>query len=87
LLVDYCSGLRGKDHGEEACPNVERVPSDLPISPKNARLAGLRLASPAGDDLIILPSLSDEAASTLYPKEWTTHTADLRTVAQPEDVD
>lgn len=50
-----------------------------------------KVATPAdwkqGEDVIILPSLSDEAASTLFPKGWTTHTPYLRTVAQPEDVD
>ncbi|MES1970847.1 MAG: peroxiredoxin [Pseudomonadota bacterium] len=50
-----------------------------------------KVATPAdwkqGEDVIISPSLSDEAASTLFPKGWTTHTPYLRTVAQPEDVD
>lgn len=50
-----------------------------------------KVATPAdwkqGEDVIISPSLSDEAASTLFSKGWTTHTPYLRTVAQPEDVD
>jgi thioredoxin-dependent peroxiredoxin len=46
-----------------------------------------KVATPAdwqqGDDVIIVPSLSDEAASALFPDGWTTHKPYLRTVAQP----
>jgi alkyl hydroperoxide reductase subunit AhpC len=46
-----------------------------------------KVATPAdwqhGDDVIILPSLSDAAAKTLFPQGWTAHTDYLRTVAQP----
>lgn len=34
----------------------------------------------AGDDVIILPSVDDEAARTLFPAGWTTHKSYLRTV-------
>lgn len=47
-----------------------------------------KVATPAdwkqGDDVIILPSVSDETAKTLFPNGWTEHTPYLRTVAQPE---
>ncbi|MDB5674224.1 MAG: peroxidase [Sphingomonas bacterium] len=47
-----------------------------------------KVATPAdwqqGGDVIILPSLTDEAAKELFPQGWTTHTDYLRTVAQPE---
>jgi alkyl hydroperoxide reductase subunit AhpC len=47
-----------------------------------------KVATPAdwrqGDDVIILPSLTDEVARELFPQGWTTHTDYLRTVAQPE---
>jgi alkyl hydroperoxide reductase subunit AhpC len=49
-----------------------------------------KVATPAdwkqGDDVIILPSITDEAARALFPQGWTEHTPYLRTVAQPEDV-
>lgn len=49
-----------------------------------------KVATPAdwkqGDDVIILPSITDEAAKALFPQGWTEHTPYLRTVAQPEDV-
>jgi alkyl hydroperoxide reductase subunit AhpC len=47
-----------------------------------------KVATPAdwqqGDDVIILPSLTDAAAKELFPQGWTTHTEYLRTVAQPK---
>ncbi|QNQ09775.1 peroxiredoxin [Sphingomonas alpina] len=50
-----------------------------------------KVATPAdwqqGDDVIILPSVSDGEASTLFPGGWTTHRSYLRTVAQPAKVD
>jgi alkyl hydroperoxide reductase subunit AhpC len=50
-----------------------------------------KVATPAdwkqGDDVIILPSISDEAAKALFPGGWTEHTPYLRIVAQPEDID
>ena len=50
-----------------------------------------KVATPAdwkqGEDVIILPSISDEAAKQLFPQGWTAHTPYLRTVAQPEGVD
>lgn len=50
-----------------------------------------KVATPAdwqqGDDVIILPSVSDGEASTLFPDGWTTHRSYLRTVAQPAKVD
>jgi alkyl hydroperoxide reductase subunit AhpC len=50
-----------------------------------------KVATPAdwkqGEDVIILPSVSDEAARALFPQGWTEHTPYLRTVAQPEGVD
>ncbi len=49
-----------------------------------------KVATPAdwrqGEDVIILPSLTDAAASALFPHGWTTHTPYLRTVAQPGGV-
>jgi thioredoxin-dependent peroxiredoxin len=46
-----------------------------------------KVATPAdwkhGDDVIILPSLGEEEARTLFPAGWTEHTPYLRTVAQP----
>jgi thioredoxin-dependent peroxiredoxin len=46
-----------------------------------------KVATPAdwqqGDDVIIVPSVNDEAARTLFPDGWTTHKPYLRTVAQP----
>lgn len=46
-----------------------------------------KVATPAdwqqGDDVIIVPSLDDEAARSLFPDGWTTHKPYLRTVAQP----
>lgn len=47
-----------------------------------------KVATPAdwkqGEDVIILPSISDEAAKALFPDGWTEHTPYLRTVAQPQ---
>lgn len=47
-----------------------------------------KVATPAGwrqgDDVIIVPSVDDEAASTLFPDGWTTVRPYLRTVKQPE---
>ncbi|WP_242129152.1 peroxiredoxin [Sphingobium sp. Sx8-8] len=52
-----------------------------------------KVATPAdwkqGEDVIIVPSLTDEAAQQLFPQGWTAHKPYLRTVAQPgrkEDV-
>ena len=46
-----------------------------------------KVATPAdwrqGDDVIIIPSLDDEAARILFPDGWTTQKPYLRTVAQP----
>ena len=46
-----------------------------------------KVATPAdwrqGDDVIILPSVTDEAARTLFPEGWLTVKPYLRTVAQP----
>lgn len=36
-----------------------------------------------GEDVIILPSISDEDAKVLFPDGWTAHTPYLRTVVQP----
>jgi alkyl hydroperoxide reductase subunit AhpC len=50
-----------------------------------------KVATPAdwqqGDDVIILPSVSDGEASALFPDGWTTHRSYLRTVAQPATAD
>jgi alkyl hydroperoxide reductase subunit AhpC len=47
-----------------------------------------KVATPAdwkqGDDVIIVPSLDDDAARKLFPQGWTTHKPYLRTVRQPE---
>jgi alkyl hydroperoxide reductase subunit AhpC len=47
-----------------------------------------KVATPAdwkqGEDVIIVPSLDDEAARALFPEGWTTHKPYLRTVAQPK---
>jgi len=49
-----------------------------------------KVATPAdwqqGEDVIILPSITDAAAKELFPAGWTTHTPYLRTIAQPEEV-
>ncbi len=46
-----------------------------------------KVATPAnwkhGEDVIIVPSLSDEAAKALFPAGWTTHKPYLRTTKQP----
>lgn len=46
-----------------------------------------KVATPAdwkqGGDVIIVPSVDDEAAKALFPAGWTTHKPYLRTVAQP----
>jgi alkyl hydroperoxide reductase subunit AhpC len=48
---------------------------------------GHKVATPAdwqqGDDVIIVPSVDDEAARALFPEGWTTHKPYLRTVKQP----
>jgi alkyl hydroperoxide reductase subunit AhpC len=48
---------------------------------------GHKVATPAnwkqGDDVIIVPSVDEEAARKLFPEGWTTHTPYLRTVKQP----
>jgi alkyl hydroperoxide reductase subunit AhpC len=36
-----------------------------------------------GEDVIIVPSVSDEQAKALFPDGWTTHKPYLRTVKQP----
>ena len=36
-----------------------------------------------GDDVIIVPSVSDEDAKKIYPDGWKTHKPYLRTVKQP----
>lgn len=47
-----------------------------------------KVATPAdwkqGDDVIIVPSVNDEAARALFPQGWTTHKSYLRTVRQPD---
>ena len=48
---------------------------------------GHKVATPAnwkpGEDVIIVPSVSDEQARTLFPGGWTEHKPYLRTVPQP----
>jgi alkyl hydroperoxide reductase subunit AhpC len=48
-----------------------------------------KVATPAnwqqGDDVIIVPSVNDEAARALFPNGWTTVKPYLRTVTQPAD--
>jgi len=48
---------------------------------------GHKVATPAnwkqGDDVIIVPSVSDEDATALFPDGWTAHRPYLRTVKQP----
>jgi alkyl hydroperoxide reductase subunit AhpC len=50
-----------------------------------------KVATPAnwrqGDDVIILPSVSDRDARLLFPDGWTAHRPYLRTVAQPRDAE
>ena len=50
-----------------------------------------KVATPAdwqqGDDVIILPSVTDDAARALFPQGWTEHTPYLRTVTQPLSAD
>lgn len=47
-----------------------------------------KVATPAdwkqGDDVIIVPSIDDEAARALFPQGWTTNKSYLRTVQQPD---
>lgn len=49
-----------------------------------------KVATPAdwkqGEDVIIVPSVNDEAAKALFPEGWTTHKPYLRTVRQPGKV-
>ena len=46
-----------------------------------------KVATPAnwkhGEDVIIVPSISDEQAKALFPAGWTTHKPYLRTTKQP----
>jgi thioredoxin-dependent peroxiredoxin len=48
---------------------------------------GHKVATPAnwkrGEDVIIVPSVKDEEARTLFPQGWTEHRPYLRTVKQP----
>ena len=48
-----------------------------------------QVATPAnwqqGDDVIIVPSVSDEQAREKYPEGWKSPRPYLRIVAQPED--
>jgi thioredoxin-dependent peroxiredoxin len=48
---------------------------------------GYKVATPAnwkhGEDVIIVPSVKDEEARTLFPQGWTEHRPYLRTVKQP----
>ena len=48
---------------------------------------GYKVATPAnwsnGDDVIIVPSLSDEEAKELFPEGWKTLKSYLRIVKQP----
>jgi alkyl hydroperoxide reductase subunit AhpC len=49
--------------------------------------AAHKVATPAdwkaGEDVIIVPAVSDEAAKDLFPAGWTTHKPYLRTTKQP----
>ena len=49
--------------------------------------AGYKVATPAnwkqGEDVIIVPAVTDEAAKDLFPAGWTTHKPYLRTTKQP----
>ena len=49
--------------------------------------AGYKVATPAnwkqGEDVIIVPAVTDEAAKELFPNGWTTHKPYLRTTKQP----
>ena len=49
--------------------------------------AGYKVATPAnwkqGEDVIIVPAVTDEAAKELFPAGWTTHKPYLRTTKQP----
>ncbi len=49
--------------------------------------AAHKVATPAdwkqGDDVIIVPAVSDEQAQALFPQGWTTHKPYLRTTKQP----
>jgi len=49
--------------------------------------AGYKVATPAnwkqGEDVIIVPAVTDEAAKDLFPNGWTTHKPYLRTTKQP----
>jgi alkyl hydroperoxide reductase subunit AhpC len=48
---------------------------------------GYKVATPAnwkqGEDVIIVPSVSDEQAKTLFPEGWVEHRPYLRTTRQP----
>lgn len=66
----------GRDFGE-----ILRVIDSVQLTDRH------KVATPAdwrrGDDVIILPSVGDDAARALFPAGWTTHTPYLRTVPQP----
>ncbi|AMK23157.1 MULTISPECIES: peroxiredoxin [Sphingomonadaceae] len=63
-------------------PEILRTIDSLQLTDKH------KVATPAdwkqGDDVIIVPSLDDDAARNLFPQGWTTHKPYLRTVRQPE---
>jgi hypothetical protein len=48
-----------------------------------------RVATPVnwsqGDDVIIVPAVSDDEAKTIYPEGWETLKPYLRIVPQPKD--
>lgn len=85
LVIDPARKLRltltypastGRDFDE-----LLRVVDSLQLTDKH------KVATPAdwrqGDDVIIVPSVDDEAASALFPDGWTTVRPYLRTVKQP----
>jgi alkyl hydroperoxide reductase subunit AhpC len=49
--------------------------------------AGYKVATPAnwkqGEDVIIVPAVTNEAAKDLFPAGWTEHKPYLRTTKQP----
>src|ERR1700682_5276991 len=66
-------------------PELLRVIDSMQLTDRH------KVATPAdwkqGDDVIILPTLSDAAAAELFPEGWTAQTSYLRLVRQPESVD
>jgi alkyl hydroperoxide reductase subunit AhpC len=60
---------------------ILRVIDSLQLTDKH------KVATPAnwtqGSDVIIVPSVTDEQAKSLFPAGWTTHRPYLRTVKQP----